>query len=165
MRPLCILTRTSLTIAPIAHLLRRKGKALRAGQARLFETLLPIICVDLQFGPDGSRRAVPRSRPRGPARDRLCGAEHLIAQASANPDCGFIGTSPSSTGWPRPLPPSMPGASPISGCIYGDAIDLLACWQRRWPRSSCSIPTPGRSAGTGSAACTGPTGWRSSRGC
>lgn len=83
---------------------RRKGKALRAGQARLIETLLPQLALDL-------------SRPSPTSLDELFatptdgirleigfgGAEHLIAQAQASPRCGFIGVEPFLNGMAKAL--------------------------------------------------------------
>jgi tRNA (guanine-N7-)-methyltransferase len=106
---------------------RRKGKALRAGQARLFDTLLPNLCVDLRSSAPPSLAALfPQ-----PVRDvRLeigfGGAEHLIAQASANPDCGFIGIEPFLNGMAKALAAIDTEGLTNIRLHHGDAIDLLA---------------------------------------
>jgi tRNA (guanine-N7-)-methyltransferase len=70
---------------------RRKGHPLRARQVELFEVLLPKLALDLA-------RPVPDLATlfaHEPKSLRLeigfGGGEHLIAQALAHPDCGFIG--------------------------------------------------------------------------
>jgi tRNA (guanine-N7-)-methyltransferase len=72
---------------------RRKGHPLNARQAALFDTLLPRLALD----PGKPAPADPRALfPNTPGEMRLeigfGGAEHLIAQAQANPRCGFIGS-------------------------------------------------------------------------
>jgi tRNA (guanine-N7-)-methyltransferase len=72
---------------------RRKGHPLKARQAALFDTLLPRLALD----PGKPAPADPRALfPNTPGEMRLeigfGGAEHLIAQAQANPRCGFIGS-------------------------------------------------------------------------
>ena len=70
---------------------RRKGHPLRPRQAALFDTLLPRVGLDL------AKPAPPDLRNLFPAADAVRleigfgGAEHLIAQAKANPRVGFIG--------------------------------------------------------------------------
>lgn len=73
---------------------RRKGKALRLGQATAIAELLPRLAVDL---------AAPSIDPRAlfevPLDDvwmesGFGGGEHLIATAEANPSIGFIGAEP-----------------------------------------------------------------------
>lgn len=106
---------------------RRKGKALRAGQARLFETLLPRLSIDLQSNaPADLATLFP-----GPVREvRLesgfGGAEHLIAQAAANPDCGFIGIEPFINGMAKALASIDAKGITNIRLHHGDAIDLLA---------------------------------------
>ncbi len=72
---------------------RRKGHALRRHRAGLFETLLPSLQV-----PDGPVADPPALFQR-PVRDvwleiGFGGGEHLLRQAAANPDIGFIGCEP-----------------------------------------------------------------------
>lgn len=71
---------------------RRKGHALKPRQAALFDTLLPKIALDLTKPAPSDLRALFGGV------DDVCleigfgGAEHLIAQAKANPRTGFIGS-------------------------------------------------------------------------
>jgi tRNA (guanine-N7-)-methyltransferase len=72
---------------------RRKGHPLKARQAALFNTLLPRLALDPSKPAPADLRAL---FPNTPDAMRLeigfGGAEHLIAQAQANPRCGFIGS-------------------------------------------------------------------------
>jgi tRNA (guanine-N7-)-methyltransferase len=71
---------------------RRKGHPLKARQAELFETLLPQLALDLTKPAPADLATL---FPHAPKTLRLeigfGGAEHLIVQAQAHPDCGFIG--------------------------------------------------------------------------
>jgi tRNA (guanine-N7-)-methyltransferase len=72
---------------------RRKGHALKPRQAKLFDTLLPRVALDLSNSAPSDLRTL-----FSPAVDKLRleigfgGAEHLIAQAQAEPRTGFIGS-------------------------------------------------------------------------
>ena len=72
---------------------RRKGHPLRARQIELFDTLLPKLALDLTKPAPTNMAAL---FPHAPETLRLeigfGGAEHLIAQALAHPECGFIGS-------------------------------------------------------------------------
>jgi len=78
---------------PRAFFGRRKGHALKPRQAALFDTLLPRLALDLTQPPPADLRTL---FPHAPSEVRLeigfGGAEHLIAQAKANPQFGFIGS-------------------------------------------------------------------------
>jgi tRNA (guanine-N7-)-methyltransferase len=71
---------------------RKKGHPLRARQIELFEELLPKIALDLKQPAPADFAAL---FPHRPTMLRLeigfGGAEHLIAQALAHPECGFVG--------------------------------------------------------------------------
>jgi len=71
---------------------RKKGHPLRARQVELFEELLPKLALDMSKPTPADLATL---FPHKPATLRLeigfGGAEHLIAQALAHPDCGFIG--------------------------------------------------------------------------
>src|SRR6478609_9591534 len=72
---------------------RRKGHPLKPRQAALFDALLPRLAVDLAKPAPADLRtlfAVPVDDLR--LEIGFGGAEHLIAQAQANPRTGFIGT-------------------------------------------------------------------------
>ena len=106
---------------------RSKGRPLRAAQARLFETLLPTICVDLQSSAPASLAALFPT-PVGEVRLEIGfgGAEHLIAQAAANPDCGFIGVEPFINGMAKALAAIDARGLTNIRLYHGDALDLLA---------------------------------------
>jgi tRNA (guanine-N7-)-methyltransferase len=106
---------------------RRKGKALRPGQARLFGTLLPSICVDLQSSAPASLAELFSHAPREVRLEiGFGGAEHLIAQAAANPDCGFIGVEPFVNGMAKALAAIDAKGLTNIRLHHGDATDLLA---------------------------------------
>jgi tRNA (guanine-N7-)-methyltransferase len=106
---------------------RRKGKALRAGQARLFDTLLPSLCIDLRSSAPASLAALfPQPVREVRLEIGFGGAEHLIAQASANPDCGFIGIEPFLNGMAKALAAIEAKGLTNIRLHHGDAIDLLA---------------------------------------
>jgi tRNA (guanine-N7-)-methyltransferase len=72
---------------------RRKGHALKPRQAALFDTLLPTLGLDLAKPTPADLRTL-FSLPVDEVRLEIGfgGAEHLIAQAQANPSVGYIGT-------------------------------------------------------------------------
>jgi tRNA (guanine-N7-)-methyltransferase len=70
---------------------RRKGHPLRPRQAALFDTLLPKIALDLAKPPPADLRTLFTAPPEHVRLEiGFGGAEHLIAQAKANPQSGFI---------------------------------------------------------------------------
>lgn len=72
---------------------RKKGHPLRARQVALFETLLPRIGLDLAKPAPADPRALFAQTPNELRLEiGFGGAEHMIAQAIANPRCGFIGS-------------------------------------------------------------------------
>lgn len=72
---------------------RRKGHPLKPRQAALFDTLLPDIGLDLgEPTPNDLRTLFPNAPDTVRLEIGFGGAEHLIAQAKAHPDCGFIGS-------------------------------------------------------------------------
>jgi tRNA (guanine-N7-)-methyltransferase len=71
---------------------RRKGHALKPRQAALFDTLLPQMGLDLtRAAPADLRTLFPHPVDEVRLEIGFGGAEHLIAQAQANPRTGFIG--------------------------------------------------------------------------
>lgn len=72
---------------------RRKGHPLRPRQAALFDMLLPRLALDLTKPSPADLRAL-FAKPPDEVRLEIGfgGAEHLIAQAKANPGSGFIGS-------------------------------------------------------------------------
>ncbi len=82
---------------------RRKGKRLRAHQAALIETLLPVLTLDVtQKIADAA--ALFAGKPDAIWLEiGFGGGEHLIAEAQAHPDCGFIGCEPFENGLAKAL--------------------------------------------------------------
>jgi tRNA (guanine-N7-)-methyltransferase len=72
---------------------RRKGHPLKRRQAALFDTLLPRLALDLTHRAPADLRAL-FARPLDDVRLEIGfgGAEHLIDQAKAHPQSGFIGS-------------------------------------------------------------------------
>lgn len=75
---------------------RRRGRALRPGQQRLVDELLPRLRVHV---PDGDAPLDPRTLFGAGVRDvwlevGFGAGEHLAAQAAAHPDVGFVGCEP-----------------------------------------------------------------------
>src|SRR5579864_4278728 len=106
---------------------RRKGHKLRPHQARLIETLLPQLAIDL-------------SRPAPAALDTLFpvpvtdvqleigfgGGEYLIAQAQERPRIGFIGVEPFVNGMAKGLVAIESGKLQNIRLHFDDAVNLLA---------------------------------------
>jgi tRNA (guanine-N7-)-methyltransferase len=82
---------------------RRKGKKLRAHQAALVETLLPVLTLDVtQKAADAA--ALFAHAPREIWLEiGFGGGEHLIGEAEAHPDWGFIGCEPFENGLAKAL--------------------------------------------------------------
>ena len=74
---------------------RRKGHKLRAAQADLVETLLPRLALDIAAPSSVDLRDI-FDQPLDDARFEIGfgGGEHLIAEALAFPNTGFIGCEP-----------------------------------------------------------------------
>jgi tRNA (guanine-N7-)-methyltransferase len=105
---------------------RRKGKPLRAHQADLIATLLPHLAVDLSRPPENVRDLF--SPPAAIVRLEIGfgGAEHLIAQAQAHPDTGFIGIEPFVNGMAKALAEIERNGLRNIRLHHGDATDLIA---------------------------------------
>jgi tRNA (guanine-N7-)-methyltransferase len=81
---------------------RRKGKALRAGQQDLVETLLPHLRVP-EDGPVDAQALFGRA-PAGLVLEiGFGGGEHLTARAKESPETGFIGCEPFVNGMAKML--------------------------------------------------------------
>ena len=95
---------------------RRRGRKLRVGRARLLETLLPRLAVDLPSDGQELDWQDLFSRPV----DRLWleigfgAGEHLLAQARSHPDVGFIGCEP-----------YVNGMSSLLAAIEAEALDTI----------------------------------------
>jgi tRNA (guanine-N7-)-methyltransferase len=71
---------------------RRKGHALKPRQAALFDTLLPKIGIAIARPAPAALRALFDDVDEVRLEIGFGGAEHLVAQAQANPRVGYIGT-------------------------------------------------------------------------
>ena len=106
---------------------RRKGHKLRARQAGLIEHLLPRLALDIA-GP-APRDIADRFQPK--AREVYLevgfgGGEHLVAEASGLPDCGFIGCEPYVNGMAKILAQIEKHGIGNIRLFAGDAVELLA---------------------------------------
>jgi tRNA (guanine-N7-)-methyltransferase len=89
---------------PRAFFGRRKGHPLRAHHAALYDALLPKLALDLSTPAPGDIAALfPLPVDDVRLEIGFGGAEHLIAQALANPSTGFIGSEPFVNGMAKAL--------------------------------------------------------------
>ena len=106
---------------------RRKGHKLRDHQASLMTSLLPQLTIDIAEPPP--QRAERLFGPQT-ASVRLeigfGGGEHLLAEAEANPECGFIGCEPYVNGLAKILAQLESKPRPNVRLFAGDAAELLA---------------------------------------
>lgn len=116
---------------------RRKGHRLRSHQADLIEHLLPRLALDIS-GPSPSDLAGLFDPPTGNVRLEIGfgGGEHLIAEARAFPDAGFIGCEPYVNGMAKILTQIEAHNIGNIRLFAGDAAELLA-WAP--PRSLARI--------------------------
>ena len=123
---------------------RRKGKPLRAGQTRLTIELLPTLSLDLTK-PAPADLASLFPLPVNDVRMEIGfgGAEHLIAQATLHPDCGFIGIEPFINGMAKALAAIEARGLTNIRLHHGDATDVLA-WlpERALARIDLLYPDP-----------------------
>lgn len=116
---------------------RRKGHKLRIHQADLIDNLLPHLALDISTPAPGDLTDLFESKPAGVRLEiGFGGGEHLIAEAQAFPDIGFIGCEPYVNGMAKIL--TQIEAHNIGNIrLYaGDAAELLA-WAP--PRSMARI--------------------------
>jgi tRNA (guanine-N7-)-methyltransferase len=111
---------------PRAFFGRRKGHALKPRQAALFDTLLPRIALDLSNPAPADLRAL-FDKPLDAVRVEIGfgGAEHLIAQAQAHPNVGFIGTDAFINGVAKALVAIDAHKLSNIRVYFGDASELL----------------------------------------
>jgi tRNA (guanine-N7-)-methyltransferase len=116
---------------------RRKGHKLRIHQADLIENLLPHLALDIG-SPAPSDLADLFDAPLEHVRLEIGfgGGEHLIAEAQAFPDIGFIGCEPYVNGMAKILTRIETGNVKNIRLYAGDAAELLA-WAP--PRSVARI--------------------------
>ena len=115
------------TEAPRAFFGRRKGHKLRPHQTDLIDHLLPHLALDIQAGPppDLSNLFDP---PTTALRLEIGfgGGEHLVAEARAHPDTGFIGCEPYVNGMAKILAQIEAHNIRNIRLLAGDAAELLA---------------------------------------
>jgi tRNA (guanine-N7-)-methyltransferase len=105
---------------------RRKGHALKPRQVALFETLLPRLGLDLTTpAPADLRTLFPRAVDEVRLEIGFGGAEHLIAQAQAHPNVGFIGTDAFLNGVAKALVAIDAHGLDNIRLFFGDASALL----------------------------------------
>jgi tRNA (guanine-N7-)-methyltransferase len=106
---------------------RRKGYRLRSRQADLMAKLLPRLVLALDRPPP-DRLVEILSRPLESVNLEIGfgGGEHLVAEAAAHPEVGFIGCEPFVNGMAKILAPIEADAIDNIRLYAGDAIDLLA---------------------------------------
>jgi len=116
---------------------RRKGHKLRPHHAELIEELLPRLALDITSPPPENLTAL---FPAGTRTVRLeigfGGGEHLLAEAEAFPDTGFIGCEPYVNGMAKILAQIEARGLVNIRLFAGDAAELLA-WMP--PRSLARI--------------------------
>jgi tRNA (guanine-N7-)-methyltransferase len=105
---------------------RRKGHALKPRQAALFDTLLPRIALDLAKPAPADLRTL-FDKPLDAVRLEIGfgGAEHLIVQAQAHPQSGFIGTDAFINGVAKALVAIDAHKLSNIQLYFGDASELL----------------------------------------
>jgi tRNA (guanine-N7-)-methyltransferase len=106
---------------------RRKGHKLRSHQADLIENLLPHLAFDID-GVSGPDLATLFELPVGDIRLEIGfgGGEHLVAEAKACPDVGFIGCEPYVNGMAKILAQIETHNIGNVRLMAGDAAELLA---------------------------------------
>jgi tRNA (guanine-N7-)-methyltransferase len=105
---------------------RRKGHRLRAQQAQLFETLLPRLALDLTApSPADLRTLFPLPVTEVRLEIGFGGGEHLVAQAEAHPDVGFVGCEPFLNGMAKALAVIEARGLANIRLHFGDAEDLI----------------------------------------
>src|SRR5262245_35031543 len=104
---------------------RRKGHRLRATQARLFDSLLPLLAVDIAAPAPPLAMLFPHQPDTIRLEIGFGGAEHLVAQAQANPQVGFIGCEPFVNGMAKALGAIDALALENIRLHHGDATELV----------------------------------------
>jgi tRNA (guanine-N7-)-methyltransferase len=106
---------------------RRKGHKLRPRQARLLETLLPQLALDLtQRAPADLRTLFPATVETVCLEIGFGGGEAMIAQAGAHPGTGIIGVEPFINGMAKALAAIETNGLHNIRLHFDDAIDLIA---------------------------------------
>ena len=112
---------------PRAFFGRRKGHPLRAHHAALYGTLLPKLALDISKPAPGDVRTLfPDAVEDVRLEIGFGGAEHMIAQALANPRTGFIGSEPFVNGMAKALAAIEKHDLKNVRLSAGDATHLIA---------------------------------------
>ena len=105
---------------------RRKGHALKPRQATLFETLYPKLALDLTKPAPTDLRTLFDGVESVRVESGFGGGEHLMAEAAAHPDTGFIGIEPFLNGMAKALVAIDERKLSNIRLYHGDATDMLA---------------------------------------
>lgn len=117
----------SQAIPPRAFFGRRKGHKLRPRQARLFDTLLPRLAIDLSRPAPADLGALfPGTITEIQLEIGFGGGESMIAQAQAQPHIGFIGIEPFVNGMAKALAAIESNKLGNVRLHFDDAISLIA---------------------------------------
>jgi len=106
---------------------RRKGHKLRPRQARLIETLLPLLAIDLSRPPPAELRTLfPVPIDEVVLEIGFGGGEAMIAQARERPQTGFLGVEPFVNGMAKALAAIESGGLRNIRLYFADATSLIA---------------------------------------
>lgn len=106
---------------------RRKGHKLRPHQARLFDTLLPQLALDLSRpAPSGLNALFPLPITEVYLEIGFGGGESMIAQARQQPHVGFLGVEPFVNGMAKALAAIEDSGLRNIRLHFDDALSLLA---------------------------------------
>lgn len=104
---------------------RRKGHALKPRQSALFDTLLPKLTLDLARPAPDDLRTLFAKTDEVRLEIGFGGAEHLIAEAKAHPQIGFIGTDAFVNSIAKALVAISDSALTNIRLYFGDASELI----------------------------------------
>jgi len=106
---------------------RRKGHKLRPRQARLIETLLPLLAIDLSRPPPAELRTLfPVPVTDIALEIGFGGGESMIVQARERPRTGFLGVEPFVNGMAKALAGIESGDLHNIRLHFADAVSLIA---------------------------------------
>ena len=131
---------------------RRKGHPLKPRQAALFDTLLPKLALDLgKPAPLDLRKLFASEVDSVRLEIGFGGAEHLISEAKAHPQIGFLATDAFVNSIAKALVAINDSTLANIRLYFGDASDLVDWLPAEDCRAStCSTQILGRSDATGS---------------
>jgi tRNA (guanine-N7-)-methyltransferase len=116
----------SRTVKRGAFFGRRQGHRLRPHQAKLIVSLLPRLTVELAApAPPDLRALFPHPVVCVAVEIGFGGGEHLVAEARAHPDIGFIGCEPFVNGMAKALAQIETHKCENVRLHFGDATDLM----------------------------------------